>query len=362
MAKYYLPSKLGGYLTRLAREYSRTDRQLQLELIEHCRYLAIEDTDGDAYNDAVGHDARLYLPLDIHEKISLGRIGHVADGICEDLNHLAIGVRGEYFRAVALEIEDEADGDYQRAQPYSQHPIPDPDQIGIWVPGLVRLFISHRDAHKKQANELAAALELDGISSFVAHDTIRPRAQWRAEIMKGLQTMEVLLAFVTDDFESAYTNQEVGFALGKGVPVVSLKLGKMPPPGFLSEEQAVRGHLDNPSTTARTLYPHIAAAVGKSERMQSAVVASFAAAPDYDAARVRFESMKANISRLTDEQVETIADGFFKNENLHDAYYLTNHHKRLTKFLQAATGEEFVIDGRLLTRLPDNRLDDDVPF
>lgn len=361
MAKYHLPGKLGSYLARLDREYMRTDKKLELEVVESCRYLAVEDVDSDTYNEAVGHDARLYLPLGVHEKIPLSKIGRVADGICEDLNQLAIGTRGEYFRAVALEVWDEGDPDYQRSQAFGRQRAPDPDDLDIWIAGLVRLFISHRDAHKVVAYELAGALELYGISSFVAHDTIRPRAQWRAEIMKGLQTMEVMLAFITDDFESAYTNQEVGYALGKGIPVVSLKLGKMAPPGFLSEEQAVPGQFGNASLTARRLYPHIAEAVGKNERMQTALVASFAVAPDFDAARERFESLKANVRRLTDEQVGTIIDGFFKNENLHDAFYLTNQHKRLTKYLHAATGFEFVIEGRSLSRVaPD--LGDDVPF
>jgi hypothetical protein len=96
--------------------------------------------------------------------------------------------------------------------------------------------------------------------------------------------------------------------------------------------------------------------------MQGALVASFAVAPDFNAARDRFESMKANVTRLRDEQVETIIDGFFKNENLHDAFYLTNQHNRLTKYLEAATGTEFAIDGRTLSRVVKVDLDDDVPF
>ena len=122
------------------------------------------------------------------------------------------------------------------------------------------------------------------------------------------------------------------------------------------------GQLANASLTARKLYPHIAAAVGKTERMQGALVSSFAVAPDFNAARDRFESLKVNVVRLTDEQVETIIDGFFKNENLHDAFYLTNQHNRLTKYLHDATGTEFSIEGRTLSRVVKDDLDDNVPF
>jgi TIR domain len=127
----------------------------------------------------------------------------------------------------------------------------DPDNLSIWRPGLVRLFISHRDSHKRQATSLADALEPLGISSFVAHETIEPTKEWRREIMNGLETMEIMLVFLTDDFqESPWTNQEVGFALGRGIPIVSLKMAIRDPPGFISHEQALRGHIDNPADSA----------------------------------------------------------------------------------------------------------------
>ena len=69
------------------------------------------------------------------------------------------------------------------------------------------------------ARRLGDALCAYGISPFVAHDTIVPMKTWQLEIEKGLETMEVMLAFLTDDFhQSTWTNQEIGYALGKSVP------------------------------------------------------------------------------------------------------------------------------------------------
>jgi hypothetical protein len=61
---------------------------------------------------------------------------------------------------------------------------------------------------------------------------------WQQEIEKGLETMEVMLAFITDDFhDSVWTNQEVGYALGKGVPIIPVKFGRNDPDGFIGSKQ-----------------------------------------------------------------------------------------------------------------------------
>ena len=126
-----------------------------------------------------------------------------------------------------------------------------PDNLSIWRPGLGRIFISHRDKHKAEARELADALEEYGFSSFVAHETIPANEEWRKVIVAGLETMEIMVVFLTDDFhESIWTNQEVGHALGRGVPIISLKLGRLDPPGFISHVQALRGSIQQPITAA----------------------------------------------------------------------------------------------------------------
>lgn len=51
--------------------------------------------------------------------------------------------------------------------------------------------------------------------------------------------MDALVAILTPGFrESVWTNQEIGFALGRGVKIISLRMGE-DPPGFISAEQAI---------------------------------------------------------------------------------------------------------------------------
>ena len=151
----------------------------------------------------------------------------------------------------------------------------------LWKPDHVRLFVSHRDSHKVTARRLADALEGFGISSFVAHDTIEPMASWREEILKALKTMDVLLAFVTNDFGgSDWTNQEVGFALGRKIPVIPVKLQETIPAGFLSSLQAVPANLEQCEASATAIFNIIAKNV-PAENFKNALVSSFLVSPSF---------------------------------------------------------------------------------
>lgn len=362
---YYLPRKLPAYLLRLDREYARTQSALQREIIQNCRAIAIEGTNFDNYNGGTtGHDARLYVPMEVHEKIPLSRLDKVADGICSDLNQLTQQVPDEYFRAVILEVDDENDPDYQRAIPFSARPPINPETLSFWKPGQIRLFITHRDNDKAGANELADALSAYGISSFVAHDTIKPMKEWRREILKGLETMEMMLVYLTDKFaDSIWTQQEVGYALGKGIPLISLKLQGKDPPGFIDNVQAQRGSIDDPASSAASIYRLISEELGAKERLSDGLVAAFIASEDFYHARYRFDRMAANVEKLTDAQLQSIIRGYRDNPHLYGAIYLDNQYNRLANYLHRATGTAYTINGRSIEApKPAADLDDDVPF
>lgn len=109
----------------------------------------------------------------------------------------------------------------------------------FWDPGHFRLFLSHCSSRKAQVGQLKLALANLGVSAFVAHDDIEPSLLWQSEIEKALRTCEALAAIVTDDFiTSTWCDQEVGFALGRGVPVLPIQWGK-PPHGFIGKIQAL---------------------------------------------------------------------------------------------------------------------------
>lgn len=102
-----------------------------------------------------------------------------------------------------------------------------------------RLFISHISKDKLIATRLKDALAVYDIAGFVAHEDIHPTLPWQDEIERGLQTMDAMIAVHTVGFkDSIWTQQEVGFALGRGVKLISFKMGE-DPMGFIGKHQAL---------------------------------------------------------------------------------------------------------------------------
>ena len=102
-----------------------------------------------------------------------------------------------------------------------------------------RLFISHISADKVIATRLKDALAAHEIAGFVAHQDIRPTLAWQDEIERALRTMDAMVAVHTKGFSASFwTQQEIGFALGRGVKVISFKYGE-DPTGFIGKNQAL---------------------------------------------------------------------------------------------------------------------------
>lgn len=103
----------------------------------------------------------------------------------------------------------------------------------------LRIFISHISAHKDKATRLKTCLGPYGISGFVAHEDIIPTLEWQHEIERALYAMDAFIAIHTKGFsQSFWTQQEIGFAYGRGVKIISLKMGE-DPTGFISKQQAL---------------------------------------------------------------------------------------------------------------------------
>jgi nucleoside 2-deoxyribosyltransferase len=124
----------------------------------------------------------------------------------------------------------------------------------FWQPGMMRLFITHLAKHKAFAARLQASLLNYGVSSFVAHNDIEPTSEWQNEIEAALATCDALVALLHTDFHASnWTDQEIGFAMGRGVPVASIRLGQTPY-GFIGRFQAFNGHAKSEADLAHELF------------------------------------------------------------------------------------------------------------
>lgn len=112
----------------------------------------------------------------------------------------------------------------------------------FWRKGMFRLFVSHLSSHKVWAADLQERLIQFGISAFVAHNDIEPTREWQTQIETALATCDSLVALLHDGFhKSNWTDQEIGFAMGRGVPVFSVRFGETPY-GFIGRFQAFNGN------------------------------------------------------------------------------------------------------------------------
>lgn len=116
----------------------------------------------------------------------------------------------------------------------------DPDPT-CWRPGEFKLFLSHIAQRKEFVITLADALKLYGVHGFVAHEDIEPGQHWVTVIDEALMSCDALVAVLHPGFhESKWTDQEVGYVMGRGKFSVAIRAG-LDPYGFLGLVQGIPG-------------------------------------------------------------------------------------------------------------------------
>ena len=132
--------------------------------------------------------------------------------------------------------------------------LPPSTQVSCWEDGMLRIFISHLAVERVFAAELKTIFLRFGISSFVAHNDIEPTKEWQDEIEGALASCDALIALLHPDFHgSNWTDQEIGFAMGRGVPTFAVRLGK-DPYGFIGRFQAFNGIGKSAESLAREIF------------------------------------------------------------------------------------------------------------
>jgi hypothetical protein len=185
-------------------------------------------------------------------------------------------------------------------------------------PGYLRLFVSHISGEKEKATDLQSALLDLGIAAFVAHKDIKPTKEWRNEIERALKTADALVALLTPGFhESDWTDQEIGFAMGREILIVSVRYGR-DPYGFIGVFQAVPGS-DGPAAVATSLYEAMLSHPKTSLRMRDALVALFESTGSFKEARVRMSLLEAVEGDWTEAQLARIKEAVTSNPQISGA-------------------------------------------
>ena len=112
----------------------------------------------------------------------------------------------------------------------------------IYDQGFFKVFLSHdsNKETKKYTDDLKEELHFFGISCFVAHNNIYPGQEWEKKINLALCQMDGFIALLTNTFHgNIWTDQELGFAVCKKVPIIPVAFENINPKGFIAKLQSV---------------------------------------------------------------------------------------------------------------------------
>ena len=263
-------------------------------LISAHAYFDLTDSDnwnGGTYTWAL----RLEVPLIVFASIE-PRLSRIEKEIIAKLAHFTRQYANEHFGEVTI-LPITAG-----AVPLGQRmATSDAEVRHLWADDRFRLFLSHVSKHKVAVSRLKDALWRCGVDAFVAHEDIEPTLEWQHEIELGLRSMHSLAALITNDFrDSRWTDQEVGWALGRGVPGVPVRLGA-DPYGLAGKFQGVSGTLEQPETLAEAVVTTLLTNPHTHGAMRRALIKSFGEASSCDMAETLCRLL-VSIKDITDEE------------------------------------------------------------
>lgn len=242
---FELPGKVDKYFAVLSKHYEVLGERQLREIIVNCRIRLKTEWNYEGWGDGqvCGHALFLELPESLYSGV-IRNTETLSERIKNDFNQIK-REQNEYIEKVFIELEDayrenwrEKSGLLRKQRPKKVLSLE--SLKSTWEPDQFRLFLSHKAEHKTEAGYLKTWLGKLGISAFVAHEDIQPTKEWQEEIENALVSMEALVALLSEDFhDSNWTDQEIGVAIGRGVPIIPIRLG-LDPYGFIGKYQAVR--------------------------------------------------------------------------------------------------------------------------
>lgn len=185
----------------------------------------------------------------------------------------------------------------------------------LWKTGYVRVFLSHSAVHKQFIGQVADELAVSGIHAFVAHEAMEYEQPWQEQIEHGLRTMQAFVAIVHSEFlTSAWCQQEVGWALGRGVPRYVIR-HPVDPQGFISRTQWPQGGQMNPRDVAALILEWVSKIPEFSDQIVEGLLEALRAAQNYIDAGATARRI-ATIDTLTPSQWAGLAGIYHGNDQV----------------------------------------------
>jgi TIR domain len=341
--QFELANNLEHYLAALSKVYQHDGQGLKLEILVNATIRietnrTFEEWDG---MDVFGHALHLTLPQAIYLNCIKWK-AKLEEEIHVDFNKIH-NVRQEHICQVLFEMENLADRDWRKESGalLSGERTATPEAAErIWGGAGYRLFLSHKTEVKVEAAALKTRLGSFGISCFVAHEDIEPTKEWQDEIENALASMDAFLALMTDKFhDSWWTDQEVGFAFARGVPMIAARMGR-DPYGFIGKFQGLSCNWDTaPNGVIKLLIRH--------DRMLEAYISTVEKCSSFEHGNVLAQALP-HIATLTEEQAERFYTAFNINSELRGSFgfngtYVRAYGRGLAFHLERMTGQQYIM-------------------
>lgn len=338
--KFELPRNIEHYLAALSKVCAREGHKQIQEIIVNSQIRVHEGYSYDGWDGGThGHAIYLTVPEALYLSVVEQRNDYqvqIRDGINKIHN-----IPNEFIEQVFLEMEIATEHDWRKQSGLlltgKRIVLPDAENR-IWGDNGYRVFLSHIAEVKKDTAALKKELELFGISCFVAHEDIRPTKEWQSEIEIALSSMDALVALLTDKFhDSFWTDQEVGFAFGRGVPILSVKLG-MNPYGFIGKFQAL-------SCSWNKAALEIVKILVKHDQMLNAYIKAVQNCTSFDHGN-SLAKVLPSLQNLSDQQVSLLISAYHENGQLRGSFGFSGGNRRhygdgLASHLSRLTGQNY---------------------
>lgn len=194
----------------------------------------------------------------------------------------------------------------------------DVEESRFWQAGHFRLFLSHLSSFKGKTTALQRSLRVFGVSSFVAHVDIRPTKKWEQEIENALFSMDALAAILMPGFKSSdWTDQEVGVAVGRGVPIIPIMKG-LTPYGFIAKYQGFDASGKSVGDVARAIVDILLANEQSGNKMWTAFVDTLVLSPTESEASTKLAILES-LEDIPEPYLRRLHEGADEGGVLRDA-------------------------------------------